>query len=85
MLFYKFFTQSIITVALHFQFPRSPHQQSVHVLQQYTRKYIVHMRATLRRGVAKDLEVPFWARDASEVGVDRSMDLPCYGAKLKKD
>lgn len=38
-----------------------------------------------RRGVAKDLEVPFWARDASETGVDRSMDLPCYGAKLKGD
>ena len=37
------------------------------------------------RGVAKDLDVPFWARDASEVGVDRSMDLPCYGAKLKGD
>lgn len=37
------------------------------------------------RGVAKDLEVPFWARDASELGVDRSMDLPCFGAKLKGD
>lgn len=37
------------------------------------------------RGVAKDLEVPFWARDTSETGVDRSMDLPCYGRKLKGD
>lgn len=34
------------------------------------------------RGVAKDLEVPFWSRDASD-GNDRSMDLPCFGAKLK--
>jgi hypothetical protein len=37
------------------------------------------------RGVAKDLEVPFWARDTSEMGVDRSMDLPCFGSKLKGD
>lgn len=37
------------------------------------------------RGVARDLEVPFWARDTSEEGRDRSMDLPCFGAKLKKD
>jgi hypothetical protein len=37
------------------------------------------------RGVAKDLEVPFWARDKSEVGRDRGMDLPCFGPKLKGD
>jgi hypothetical protein len=37
------------------------------------------------RGVAKDLEVPFWARDASEIGLDRSLDLPCFGVKLKGD
>jgi hypothetical protein len=37
------------------------------------------------RGVAKDLEVPFWARDPSEQGVDRSLDLPCFGKKLKGD
>lgn len=35
------------------------------------------------RGVSKDLEVPFWARDPSEEGQDRKMDLPCFGNKLK--
>ena len=33
----------------------------------------------------KDLPVPFWARDKSEEGIDRSMDLPCFGSKLKGD
>lgn len=33
----------------------------------------------------KDLQVPFWARDRSEEGIDRSLDLPCFGAKLKGD
>jgi hypothetical protein len=33
----------------------------------------------------QDLEVPFWARNASEVGLDRSMDLPCFEPKLKGD
>jgi hypothetical protein len=37
------------------------------------------------RGAGKDLEVPFWARDASETGIDRTMDLPCFGSKLKGD
>jgi hypothetical protein len=37
------------------------------------------------RGVAKDLKVPFWARDHSELGVDRALDLPCMGKKLKGD
>ena len=35
--------------------------------------------------MAKDLEVPFWARDSTERGADRSMDLPCFGDKLRKD
>lgn len=43
------------------------------------------MTYNIGRGVAKDLEVPFWARDSTELGADRSMDLPCFGAKLKKD
>jgi hypothetical protein len=30
-------------------------------------------------------QVPFWARDQSEEGIDRSMDLPCFGKKLKGD
>lgn len=29
--------------------------------------------------------VPKWARDASEVGVSRKLDLPCRGSKLKGD
>ena len=29
--------------------------------------------------------MPFWARDASGLGIDRSLDLPCFGAKLKGD
>ena len=33
----------------------------------------------------KNLQVPFWARDKSEEGVDRAMDLPCFGSKLKGD
>jgi hypothetical protein len=37
------------------------------------------------RGAAKDLEVPFWARDVTGEGVDRTLDLPCFGAKLKGD
>lgn len=37
------------------------------------------------RGAGKDLEVPFWARDKSELGIDRGMDLPCFGQKLKGD
>ncbi len=37
------------------------------------------------RGVSKDLEVPFWARDPSEQGEDRKLDLPCFGNKLKGD
>lgn len=37
------------------------------------------------QGAAKDLEVPFWARDSSEEGIDRTMDLPCFGSKLKGD
>lgn len=39
----------------------------------------------MRRGTSKDLEIPFWARDKSETGADRALDLPCFGAKLKKD
>jgi hypothetical protein len=63
-----------------------PHASFFSMTNDVMKQFIVDVsRATLRRGVAKDLEVPFWARDASEVGVDRSMDLPCYGAKLKKD
>lgn len=37
------------------------------------------------RGAAGDLEVPYWARDRSEEGLDRTLDLPCFGEKLKKD
>lgn len=37
------------------------------------------------RGAGKEFEVPFWARDQSEEGVDRTLDLPCFGQKLKKD
>ncbi len=29
--------------------------------------------------------MPFWARDPSGVGEDRSLDLPCFGPKLKGD
>ena len=29
--------------------------------------------------------MPFWARDSSELGTDRSLDLPCFGKKLKGD
>ena len=37
------------------------------------------------KGVAKDLDIPFWARDKSEEGRDRGMDLLCFGPKLKGD
>lgn len=37
------------------------------------------------KGAGKDLDVPFWARDKTELGSDRSMDLPCFGQKLKGD
>lgn len=37
------------------------------------------------RGAGKDLGVPFWARDSSGEGIDRTLDLPCFGDKLKGD
>jgi len=43
---------------------------------------VTHLQHT-RTG--KKLQVPFWARDHSGEGIDRSMDLPCFGSKLKGD
>lgn len=37
------------------------------------------------RGAGKEFEVPYWARDRGEAGLDRTMDLPCFGSKLKGD